>query len=96
MVDFDTWSPMASFKELKLFLAYAAWKKCRIYQLNFIGAFLHAIARNRVFTILPNEWRELFPELADWFGVPLRLLKSIYGSIDSSHNWDDTLKDFLF
>ena len=86
MADFDTWSPIASFKELKLFLAYAVWKKCRIYQLDFIGAFLHAIARNRVFTILPNEWRELFPELADWFGVPLRLLKSIYGSVDSSRN----------
>ena len=96
MADFDTWSPIASFKELKLFLAYAVWKKCRIYQLDFIGAFLHAIARNRVFTILPNEWRELFPELADWFGVPLRLLKSIYGSVDSSRNWDDTLKEFLF
>ena len=30
MTDFDTWSPIASFKELKLFLAYAAWKKCCI------------------------------------------------------------------
>ena len=96
MADFDTWSPITSFKELKLFLAYAVWRKCCIYQLDFIGTFLHAIARNQVFTSLPNEWREWFPELADWFGVPLRLLKSIYGSVDSSCNWDDTLKDFLF
>ena len=29
-------------------------------------------------------------------GLALRLLKSIYGSVDSSRNWDDTLKDFLF
>ena len=82
--DFDTWSPIASFKELKLFLAYTAWRKCRIYHLDFIGVFLYAIACSRVFTILPKEWRELFPELADWFGVLLRLLESIYGSIDSS------------
>ena len=26
MADFDTWSPIASFKELKLFLAYEHWE----------------------------------------------------------------------
>ena len=55
MADFDTWSPIDSFIELEPFLAYAAWRKCQIYQLNFIGAFLHNIARNQVFTILPDE-----------------------------------------
>ena len=45
--------------------------------------------------MLPTEWKELFPDLAPWFGIPLRLLKSIYGSTDAARNWDDTLADFL-
>ena len=66
----------------------AAKLKFRVYQLDFIGAFLQAVARNRVFTMLPVEWKELFPELAEWFGKPLLLLKSLYGQTDSGKNWD--------
>ena len=86
--DYDTWCPIASFRELRVFLTWAAKKKCRIYQLDFIGAFLQAKARNRVFTMLPAEWKEFFPDLAEWFGVPLLLLKSLYDQTDSSKNWD--------
>ena len=95
LTDFDTWCAIANFKDLRFFLAFAAYYECRIYQLDFIGAFLQAIAKNRVFTTLPSEWKELFPDLSEWFGVTLLLLKSIYGSTDSARNWDDTLSDFL-
>ena len=57
LVDFDTWCPMAGYRELKLFLAYAVFEKCRIYQIDFIGAFLHAVSRNKTYTVLPEEWR---------------------------------------
>ena len=93
--DYDTWCPIASFRELRLFLAWAARKKCRVYQLDFIGAFLQAKARNRVFTMLPAEWKEFFPDLAEWFGVPLLLLKSLYGQTDSSKNWDLDQSEWL-
>ena len=93
--EFDTWCPIGNFRDLKIFLAFAAHYKCRVHQLDFIGAFLQAIAKNRTFTTLPTEWKELFPDLADWFGTPLKLLKSIYGSTDSTCKWDDTLSDFL-
>ena len=96
LTDFDTWCPMAGYSELKLFVAFAVFKKCRIYQIDFIGAFLHALARNRTFTKLPKEWKELFPDLSEWFDVPLLLLKSVYGSVDGPRNWDDTLKEALF
>ena len=36
----DTWSPTASMRTLKYFLAYAAKHKARVHQLDFIGAFL--------------------------------------------------------
>ena len=87
---------MAGYSELKLFVAFAVFKKCRIYQIDFIGAFLHPLARNRTFTKLPKEWKELFPDLSEWFDVPLLLLKSAYGSVDGPRNWDDTLKEALF
>ena len=96
LVDFDTWCPMAGYRELKIFVAYAVFKKCRIYQIDFVGAFLHAVSRNKTYTVLPKEWKELFPDLEEWFGVPLLLLKSVYGVVDGPCNWDDTLKEALF
>ena len=36
----DTWSPTASMRTLKYFLADATKHKARVYQLDFIGAFL--------------------------------------------------------
>ena len=68
---------MARYSELKLFLAFVMFKKCCIYHIDFIGAFLHALARNRTFTKLPKEWKELLPDLSEWFDVPLLLLKSL-------------------
>ena len=29
--------------------------------------------------MLPEEWAELVPEYKDWFGIPLRLVKVLYG-----------------
>ena len=82
-------------RELCIFLAFAAHLKCWIYQLDFIGAFLQAVARNQVFTMLPMEWKKLFPDLAKWFGFPLLLLKSLYGQTDSSKNWDQDQSEWL-
>ena len=36
----DTWSPTASMRTLKYFLADASKHKSRVHQLDFIGAFL--------------------------------------------------------
>ena len=45
----DTWSPTASIRTMKYFLADAAKHKARVHQLYFIGAFLQANVKNRVF-----------------------------------------------
>ena len=44
----DTWCSIGGFDAVKKFLALAAHHKCRVYQLDYIGAFLQAIARGRV------------------------------------------------
>ena len=95
LVDWDTWCPIAGFRALRIFLAFASQSKCRVYQLDFIGASLQPSARNRTFTTLPADWARFFPEMATWFGKPLRLKKSLYGAVDASRNWDDELDAWL-
>ena len=48
----DTWSPKASMRTLKYFLADATKHKARVRQLDFIGAFLKAKVKNRIFVKL--------------------------------------------
>ena len=46
----DNCSPTASTRTLKYFLVDADKHKARVHQLNFIGAFLQAKVKNRVFS----------------------------------------------
>ena len=77
----DTWSPTASMRTLNYFLAAAAKHKARVHQLDFIGAFLQAKVKNRVFVKLDIRYTDYFPSYAKYFGRALRLLKSMYGSL---------------
>ena len=53
-----TWSPTASMMTLKYFLADAAKHKARVHQLYFIGAFLQAKVKNRVFVKLDMRYAD--------------------------------------
>ena len=79
----DTWSPTDSMRTLKYFLADAAKHKARFHELDFIGAFLQAKVKNRVFVKLEMGHAEYFPEYAQYFGRALKLLKSMYGMKNS-------------
>ncbi|MGH3053652.1 MAG: reverse transcriptase domain-containing protein, partial [Gaiellaceae bacterium] len=91
----DTWSPTASIRLLKVFLAHAAKKKCKVKQLDFIGAFLQANVRERIFVKLPALYGELFPEFAKYSGRPLQLNKSMYGMTYSGRFWWQDLSEWL-
>ena len=69
----------ATFRLLKVFIADAARKRCRVHRSDFVGAYLQACMDRIVYVKLPSEWAEYFPDLAKWFGVPLLLVKSAYG-----------------
>ena len=58
----DTWSPTASMRTLKYFLADAAKHKGRVHQLDFIGVFLQAKVKNIVFVKLDMRYADYFPE----------------------------------
>ena len=75
----DTWSPTYSMRTLMYFLTDAAKHKSRVHQLDFIGAFLKAKFKNRVFIKLDMRYAAYFPEYTQYFGRALKLLKSMYG-----------------
>jgi hypothetical protein len=70
--------------------------KARIFQIDYVAAFLQAKALGRKFTKLPaSEWKGLFPELSEWFGKPLLLEKSLYRDTVTNLAWDETQNEFL-
>ena len=75
----DTWSPTASMRTLKYFLADTTKHKARVHQLYFIEAFLQSKLKNRIFVKLDSRYTDYFPEYAKYFGRVLILLKSMYG-----------------
>ena len=78
-----------------MFLADASKNNCKIKQLDYIGAFLQAPVRSRIFVSLPSEYLEIYPEYAQYFGRPLKLLKSCYGMIFSNKWWFIVLQEYL-
>ena len=79
----DTWSPTASMRNLKYFLADTAKHKARVHRLDFIGALLQAKVKNIMFVKLDIRYADYFPEYAQYFGRALKLLKSMYGMTNS-------------
>ena len=90
-----TWSPTASMRNLKYFLADAAKHRARVHQLYFIGAFLQAKVKKRVFVKLDIRYTDYFPEYAQYFGRALRLLKSMYGVTNYMKLFADYLTEWL-
>ena len=82
-------------RTLKYFLAYAAKHKARVHQLDFIGEFLKAKVKNRVFVKLDIRHTDYFTEYAKYFGRALRLLKSMYSMNKSGKLFADELTEWL-
>ena len=89
----DTWSPTASMRTLKYFLADAEKHKAIVHQLDFIGAFLQAKVKNIVFVKLDMRYVDYFPEYSQYFVRDLKLLKSMYGMTNSGKLFADELID---
>ena len=70
----DTWSPTASMRTLKYFLADTVKNKARVHQLDFIGALFQAKVKKRVFVKLDMRYADYFPEYTKYFGRALKLL----------------------
>ena len=91
----DTWSPTSIMRTLKYFLADAAKHKARVHQLDFIGAFLQAKVKNRVFVKLDTRYADYFTEYSQYFGRALKLFKSMYGMTNSGKLFANELTEWL-
>ena len=91
----DTWSPTASMRTLMYFLADAAKYRARVHQLDFIGAFLQAKVKSRVFVILNIRHAAYFPKYSQYIGRALKLLKSMYGMTNSGKLFAGELTECL-
>ena len=80
---------------LKYFLVDATKHRARVHQLYFIGLFLQAKLKNRVFVKLYSRSTDYFPEYAKYFGRALTLLNSMYGMTNSGKLFADELTEFL-
>ena len=58
----DNWSPIASMRNLKYFLADATKHKSRVHQLDFIGSLFQEKAKNVVFVKLDSRYTNNFLE----------------------------------
>ena len=56
----DIWLPTASMRNFKYFLVDAVKHKARVHQLYFIGEFLQANVKNRVFVKLYSRYADYF------------------------------------
>ena len=90
-----TWSSTASVRNLKHLLADSVKNKARVHQLDFIGGFLQAKVRNRVFVKLDSRYADYFPEYSSYFGRALRIMKSVYGITNSGKLFVDELTEWL-
>jgi hypothetical protein len=91
----DKWSPTASFCSLKMFLAHTSKTKARVKQLDFVGAFLQAKMRTRMFVTIPQIYGILFPEYKGYCGVPVRLVMSMYGTTLCGKYWYMDLTEYM-
>ena len=82
-------------RTLKYFLVNAAKHKAKVRQLDFIGAFLQAKVKSRLFVKLDMRYAYYFPEYAQYFGRDLKLLKSMYGMTNSGKLFADELTEWL-
>jgi len=92
---YNSWSPTASIRLLKCFIADATLNKCVIFQLDFIQAFIQSEAKKRMFVLLDKEYEQFCPNLSKHLGRPLRLKKCLYGADFSGKSWYETLDEHL-
>ena len=66
-----------------------------VHQLDIIREFLQAKVKNGVFVKLDIRYADYFTYYSNYFGISLRLLKSMYGMINSGKLFSDELTEWL-
>nr|GEU57396.1 hypothetical protein [Tanacetum cinerariifolium] len=90
-IDYDeTFAPVARIEAIRLFLAYAAHKDFRVYQMDVKTAFLNGILKEKVYVAQPLGFvSKQYPDHV------YALDKALYGLKQAPRAWYDVLLKFL-
>ncbi|KAI3754739.1 hypothetical protein L1987_54529 [Smallanthus sonchifolius] len=86
----DVFAPVARIEAIRIFLAYASYKKFNVYQMNVKAAFLYGVVKEEVYVNQPPG----FEDLAHPFQV-YKLDKALYGLHQAPRAWYETLSTHL-
>lgn len=90
-IDFDeTYAPVARLEAIRIFLAYAAHKNFKVYQMDVKSAFLNGNITEEVYVRQPPGFEN--PEHPDHV---YRLSKALYGLKQAPRSWYERLSKFL-
>ncbi|KAI3771062.1 hypothetical protein L6452_02215 [Arctium lappa] len=90
-IDYDeTYAPVARIEAIRIFLAYAAHKNIKVYQMDVKSAFLNGILHEEVYVSQPEGFVD--PKFPDHVYV---LDKALYGLKQAPRAWYETLSVYL-
>ena len=90
-IDFDeTFAPVARLEAIRMFLAYAANKDFKVYQMDVKSAFLNGELKEEVYVEQPPGFEDKLSGEKVY-----KLSKALYGLKQAPRAWYDTLSEFL-
>ena len=90
-LDYDeVFAPVARLESIRLFLAYASFKRFKVYQLDVKSAFLYEKVHEEVYVCQPPGFEDsVFPDYV------YKLDKALYGLHQAPRAWYETLSQHL-
>ncbi|KAI3718362.1 hypothetical protein L6452_19229 [Arctium lappa] len=90
-IDYDeTFSPVAGLEAIRIFLAHAAYKNFRVFQMDVKSSYLNGELAEEVYVKQPPGFEDpIYPDYV------YRLDKALYGLKQAPRAWYDTLAHFL-
>ncbi|KAJ9535822.1 hypothetical protein OSB04_un001023 [Centaurea solstitialis] len=86
----DVFAPVARIEAIRLFLAFASYKRFKVYQMDVKSAFLYGKIEEEVYVCQPPGFED--PKFPD---KVYKLRKALYGLHQAPRAWYDTLSTYL-
>jgi Reverse transcriptase (RNA-dependent DNA polymerase) len=82
----ETWAAVTCLESVKMTAAITAKYDLRLWQINFVGAYLNSLTKEDIYMKQPEGFIE--PGYKDYVA---KLMHIIYGTMQGRHDWYETL-----
>nr|GEW37287.1 ribonuclease H-like domain-containing protein [Tanacetum cinerariifolium] len=86
----EVFTPVARIKAIRLFLAYASFMGCMVYQMDVKSAFLYGTIEEEVYVCQPPRFED-----PDHLDKVYKVIKALYGLHQALRAWYETLANYL-